>query len=132
MSLEQALEAMKMFRELADEGRAVILNTHDKDKAVEFVDRVAVFYAGTTVEIAPASDFKAGAEALRHPYSRTLWAALSQNGFEPTPGFQPYAASLPGGCLFAPCCKYRRQQCETQVSPLREVRGGAVRCFYGS
>lgn len=102
MSLETALEAMKMFCELADDGRAVILITHDKDKAVEFVDRVAVFYAGTTVEIAPASDFKTGVEALRHPNSKALCAALPQNGFEPTPGFQPYAASLPGGCLFAP------------------------------
>ena len=50
MSLDQALEALKMFREMADEGKAVILITHDIDLAVEFADRVAVFYAGTTVE----------------------------------------------------------------------------------
>lgn len=132
MSLDQALEALKMFRELADEGRAVILITHDIDLAVEFADRVAVFYAGTTVETAPASDFKAGPDALRHPYSSALWAALPQNGFKPIPGFQPYAASLPSGCLFAPRCKYRREECETQVPPLRDVRGGEVMCFYGS
>ena len=102
MSIEQALEALRMFREMADEGKSVILITHDIDLAVEFADRVAVFYAGTTVETAPASDFKAGPEALRHPYSKALWKALPQNGFEPIPGFQPYAGSLPEGCLFAP------------------------------
>lgn len=43
MSLDQALEALKMFREMADEGKAVILITHDIDLAFEFADRVAVF-----------------------------------------------------------------------------------------
>ena len=67
MSLNQALEALKMFREMANEGKSVILITHDIDLAFEFADRVAVFYAGTTVETAPASDFKKGPDVLRHP-----------------------------------------------------------------
>ena len=85
MSLDQAMEALKLFRTLADEGRGVILITHDIDLAFAFADRVAVFYAGTTVEIAPAADFRTGPEALRHPYSQALWRALPQNGFEPVP-----------------------------------------------
>lgn len=132
MSLDQALEALKMFREMADEGKAVILITHDIDLAFEFADRVAVFYAGTTVETAPVSDFKAGAEALRHPYSKALWKALPQNGFEPIDGFQPNPGSLPQGCLFAPRCPYKTEQCVNDVPPVREVRGGEVRCFYGA
>lgn len=132
MSLDQALEALTMFREMADEGKAVILITHDIDLAFEFADRVAVFYAGTTVETAPAADFKAGPEALRHPYSKALWKALPQNGFEPIPGFQPYAGHLPKGCLFAPRCPYKTEQCEKQVPPVREIRGGEVRCCHGA
>lgn len=72
MSLDQAKEALRMFRDLADEGRSVILITHDIDLAFDFADRVAVFYAGTTVETAPAADFRRGPEALRHPYSLSL------------------------------------------------------------
>lgn len=132
MSLYQALEALKMFREMADEGKAVVLITHDIDLAVEFADRVAVFYAGTTVETAPASDFKMGVDALRHPYSKALWRALPQNGFEPVPGFQPYAGNLPKGCLFAPRCPYKTEECERQVPPVRELRGGEVRCYHGT
>ena len=132
MSLDQALEALRMFRELADAGKAVILITHDIDLAVEFADRVAVFYAGTTVETAPAADFRAGEDALRHPYSRALWRALPQNGFAPIPGFQPYAGNLPQGCLFAPRCPYKTARCEQELPPVREVRGGEVRCFYGA
>lgn len=132
MSLDQALEALKMFRQMADEGKGVILITHDIDLAFEFADRVAVFYAGTTVEIAPAADFRTGPQALRHPYSRALWRALPQNGFEPIGGFQPYAGNLPQGCLFAPRCPYRTAQCQQTVPPVQEIRGGEVRCYHGA
>ena len=132
MSLDQALEALTMFRELAGEGKAIILITHDIDLAFEFADRVAVFYAGTTVEIAPASDFKKGQEFLRHPYSKALWRALPQNGFEPIDGFQPYAGALPKGCLFAPRCPYKTEECLMSVPPVRDIRGGEVRCYHGT
>lgn len=132
MSLEQALEALRMFREMTDAGKAVVLITHDIDLAFEFADRVAVFYAGTTVEIAPASDFKKGPDALRHPYSKALWRALPQNGFQPIAGFQPYAGNLPEGCLFAPRCPHKTEQCESGVPPVSEIRGGEVRCYHGA
>lgn len=132
MSLDQALEALKMFREMANECKAVILITHDIDLAFEFADRVAVFYAGTTVEISPASDFKQGPDALRHPYSKALWRALPQNGFKPIDGFQPYAGNLPKGCLFAPRCPYKTDKCEKEIPPVTEVRGGEVRCHHVS
>lgn len=130
MSLNQALEALKMFRKIANEGKAVILITHDIDLAFEFADRVAVFYAGTTVETAPASDFKKGPDALRHPYSKALWRALPQNGFHSIEGFQPYAGNLPKGCLFAPRCPYKTSKCEEGIPPVTEVRGGEVRCYH--
>ena len=132
MSLEQALEALQMFREMANAGKAVILITHDIDLAFEFADRVAVFYAGTTVETAPSADFRTGPEALRHPYSRALWRALPQNGFEPIDGFQPYAGNLPKGCLFAPRCPHATAQCHELLPPTEEVRGGEVRCFHAT
>jgi peptide/nickel transport system ATP-binding protein len=132
MSLDQALEALQMFREMANAGKAVILITHDIDLAFEFADRVAVFYAGTTVETAPSSDFRTGPDALRHPYSKALWRALPQNGFTPIDGFQPYAGNLPGGCLFAPRCPYATEECHQRIPPTEEVRGGEVRCFHAT
>ena len=132
MSLQQALEALQMFREMANDGKAVILITHDIDLAFEFADRVAVFYAGTTVETAPSADFRTGPEALRHPYSQALWRALPQNGFAPIDGFQPYAGNLPQGCLFAPRCPYATEECHRHIPPARELRGGEVRCFHAT
>lgn len=132
MSLEQALEALQRFRELANEGKGVILITHDIDLAFEFADRVAVFYAGTTVETAPVADFKTGADALRHPYSKALWRALPQNGFTPIDGFQPYAGNLPTGCLFSPRCPHATAECYEKTPPTQELRGGEVRCFHAT
>lgn len=131
LDLEMALEALKVFRELADEGKAVVLITHDIDLAFHIADRIAVFYAGTTVEMAKAEDFLEGAGKLRHPYSKALWQALPQNGFRPIPGFQPYARYLPKGCLFSPRCPHKTKECENDI-PMSEIRGGYVRCIHAT
>lgn len=132
MSLDQALEALRMFREMADEGKAVILITHDIDLAFAFADRVSVFYAGSTVETAPAADFQTGPVALRHPYSKALWRALPQNGFEPTEGFQPYAGDMPPGCPYAPRCSLSTAECHQAMPPAQTIRGGEVRCYHAT
>lgn len=131
LSKAMAKEAMGHFRSLADEGRGIILITHDIDLAFEYADRVAVFYAGTTVETAPVEDFRKGPEALRHPYSKALWEALPQNGFKPIPGTQPYAGSLPQGCLFSPRCPWKTEECLQDI-PVRTLRGGEVCCIHAT
>ena len=115
------------FRELADGGAGVLLITHDLELALSIAHRVAVFYAGETVEEANASDFTAG--RLRHPYTKALWNALPQNGFVPIPGAQPGPGEVGEGCPFAPRCPKGRPECLDPV-PYREVDGGRVRCLY--
>lgn len=129
LSRELAEETFQSFREMADAGCGVLLITHDIDLAVRAADKVAVFYAGTVVEIAPAEDFRTGKEALRHPYSRAFLEALPQNEFRPLEGFQPYAGKLPAGCLFAERCKERDGLCVGEI-PMRKVRGGEARCVH--
>lgn len=123
-------ETLGRFRELADSGAGVMLITHDIESALTIADRVAVFYAGTTVEVARAQDFSGSGEALRHPYSRALWRALPQNDFTPIPGFQPHPNALPPGCLFAPRCTIATTDCNKAMPPERELRGGMVRCVH--
>ena len=81
LSADIAKETMRNFRELADEGRGILMITHDIDIALEVADRIAVFYDGKTVDVVNRDAFVAGGDALRHPYTRALWAALPQNGF---------------------------------------------------
>jgi peptide/nickel transport system ATP-binding protein len=132
LSSELAEATMKHFRELANDGAAILLITHDLDLALRHADRIAVFYAGTTVETAEASDWLDGEHALRHPYSRALWRAMPQNGFEPLPGTQPYAGALPEGCLFAPRCVWATDRCREAVPVVRDLRGGEVCCHYAT
>lgn len=131
LSREMAKTAMGHFRQLADEGRGVMLITHDIDLALEYADRIAVFYAGTTVEVAPVKDFARDVDALRHPYTKALWKAIPQNGFQPIKGVQPYAGSLPEGCLFGPRCSMKTEACEGKI-PMRELRNGEVCCIHAT
>lgn len=132
LDTEVLAEALNHFRELADSGYAVLFITHDIDSALKIADKIAVFYAGTTVEVAPAEDFRGKGEKLRHPYSKALWRALPQNDFIPIPGSQPNPGSLPEGCLFAPRCELAAPDCQSVRPAMREVRNGMVRCDYAT
>lgn len=131
LDVEMAMETLQDFRKLADGGCGVLLITHDIDLAFHVADRIAVFYAGTIVEIAPVADFLAGKEALRHPYSRAFIDALPQNDFRPIDGFQPYAGSLPKGCLFAGRCPLCCDDCAGEIA-LQKIRDGEVRCIHAT
>lgn len=82
LSEDIAEESMRNFRELADEGRGILMITHDIDMALHVADRIVVFYDGTTVDSCDKEAFLKGGDALTHPYTRALWAALPQNGFQ--------------------------------------------------
>lgn len=125
-------EALDGLREMADGGCAVMLITHDIESALAVADKVAVFYAGTTVEVAQAGDFAGTGDSLRHPYSRALWRALPQNDFTPIPGFQPHPSALPPGCLFAPRCDKASAECAVTMPAMQERRGGMVRCIHAT
>jgi len=131
LDLNMAMKTLKYFREFADNGKAVIMITHDIDLALKVANKIAVFYAGTTLEIAPASDFYAGVEKLRHPYTKALFNALPQNGFKPIRGFQPFGEDMPTGCVFAPRCEETKEGCKRKI-PMRKLRGGMVRCNHAT
>lgn len=112
------------FRELADRGAAVLFITHDLELALTAADRVAVFYAGVTVEECPAADF--GCQA-HHPYTAALWRAMPGNGFTPIPGSQPYPGQEGKGCPFATRCVRRTEACAGTV-PIRREGRDYIRC----
>ncbi|MEK9520853.1 ABC transporter ATP-binding protein [Streptomyces sp. NPDC087908] len=101
------------LRRHADDGRALLLITHDLAAAARIADRVAVMYAGRIVEIAPAHRFF-GPEGPRHPYARGLLDALPDRAFTPIPGMPPELSALPEGCAFAPRCPSATPRCSTR------------------
>lgn len=129
---EVVKETLNHLRELANEGCAVILITHDIGTAISVADSIAVFYSGTTIEIAPVCDFSGKGENLRHPYTKALWNALPQNDFIPIEGFQPSHTQSYTGCLFEPRCSIKSSKCSCESPLLNVVRNGKVRCHYAT
>ena len=126
---ESLNEALKDFRDLADEGCALLIITHDITSALKIADKLAIFYAGTTLEIANVQDFNNNGENLRHPYTKALYNALPNKRFTPIKGTQPLSSELPNGCLFYDRCNKRTPNCESEKPEMKEVNKGKVRCF---
>ncbi|MFJ9182403.1 ABC transporter ATP-binding protein [Streptomyces anulatus] len=101
------------LRRHTDEGRALLIITHDLAAAMRIADRVAVMYAGRIVEIADAAPFF-GAPGPRHPYARGLLDALPERDFVPIPGMPPELGALPDGCAFAARCTYADARCTAE------------------
>lgn len=112
------------FRELAEDGAAVLFITHDLELALTVADQIVVLYAGETIE-------QTIPDRLRHPYTRALWQALPQNGFHTLPGTQPYPGEITQGCKFAPRCPISKPDCRKRAHiPYRMTDAGRIRCLY--
>lgn len=80
LDLDLAIKALDDFRTFADEGKGVLLITHDIELALRVADRVAVFKDGTVIEETAVANF-ASPHLLQHPFSRELWHALPEHDF---------------------------------------------------
>ncbi len=121
-------ETLSYFKDMADKGCAVILITHDIEAALKISHKIAVFYAGTVLEVANVEDFKNNGENLRHPYTRALWNALPQNKFQAIKGHQPMQDEVIDGCIFYERCSKKKALCSQGIPQLKKVNGGEVRC----
>lgn len=97
-------------------GMAILLITHDLGVVAKMAHRVAVMYAGETVEQANAMSFFT---RPRHPYSQKLFAALpdsSRRGLnlETIAGHVPSLAKMPKGCRFSERCTHVQEICRTE------------------
>ncbi|UBU17435.1 ABC transporter ATP-binding protein [Nonomuraea gerenzanensis] len=102
---------MAELRRLCDEGRAVLVITHDLRAAERVADEIAVMYASRIVELSQAGPFFSGP---LHPYARGLLDALPTRRFVPVPGRPPELTRLPDGCAFLPRCDRATAACEEQ------------------
>jgi peptide/nickel transport system ATP-binding protein len=121
-------ETLNHFKDLANKGCAVILITHDIEAALKISDKIAVFYAGTVLEVANVADFQNDGANLRHPYTRALWNALPQNKFQAIKGHQPMLDEVIDGCIFYERCSKKNDLCSKGIPQFRRVNGGVVRC----
>ena len=84
LSLDLAVEVLNHFRNMANDGKGILLITHDIDLVCNVADRMAIFYGGHILETLNTKDFLKGEKYIRHPLTKAFWKALPQNDFEET------------------------------------------------
>ena len=100
-------------------GLGMLFITHDFGIVARMCDRVAVMYAGRIVESGPVRElFK----SPQHPYTQALMASVPrmEGRVERLPsidGQPPALHRLPGGCRFAPRCRYAEERCRAEYPP---------------
>ncbi len=115
-------------------GAAVILIGHDMGLMAQFVDKVAVMYAGRLVEVSGVREIFT---SPLHPYSKALISSLprleNKGVFQGIPGLAPSLLRLPGGCAFHPRCARVMEVCRSVRPDLLDREDGrSVAChLYG-
>ena len=123
-------ETLTQINQLGKENSGMMFITHDIHAALKIADKIAIFYAGETVEIANKDDFYGKGENLKHPYTRALWQALPENEFKPLKGNQPEFNETLEGCAFQPRCPISTDLCLKKKPESSWVNNTMVRCFY--
>ena len=111
-------------------GAAVILIGHDMGLMAQFVDRVAVMYAGRLMEVSTVRQMFTDP---KHPYAKALISSLprldNKGVFQGIPGLAPSLLRLPSGCPFHPRCSQAMDICRTDIPPSVTLPGErAVLC----
>jgi peptide/nickel transport system ATP-binding protein len=96
----------------------------------QFVDKVAVLYAGRLMEVSPVREMFTDP---KHPYAKALINSLpsldNKGVFQGIPGLAPSLLRLPGGCPFHPRCPQVMEICRAEIPNLRTlVNGRTVAC----
>ena len=109
LDVTKQTEVVQLFRQYKDQGRTIVLISHDLSFVSHLADYYTIMYAGTDVEHIPND--KMEQTVLLHPYTRRLLEIASS---EEEKGFtyiekdvpDPYRSNL-SGCPFEPRCKLK-------------------------
>jgi peptide/nickel transport system ATP-binding protein len=103
-------------------GCAIILIGHDMGLMAQFVDKVAVMYAGRLMELSTVREMFTDP---RHPYAQALIRSLpsleNKGVFQGIPGLAPSLLRLPTGCAFNPRCPHAVEICRSAVPAFAPV-----------
>ena len=127
----QIMELMKKLQ--VEDGKTIILITHNMGLVAEMADEVCVMYMGRVMEFGSLEDIF---ERTSHPYTKALLRSVPvldmEEGeeLETIPGITPNPADLKEGCEFADRCSECMERCRKGTIPAFEISPGhRVRCL---
>ena len=103
-----------------ESGTAMLFVTHDFGVVAQLTDRVAVMYAGQTVERGRSAVIL---DAPRHPYTRLLLDCHPDRAttLAGIPGSVPSVIAAPSGCRFHPRCPWAEAACRAAPPPITRL-----------
>lgn len=126
-------QVMTLLRDIQKQtGMAILLITHDLAIVSDFVDHVAVMYAGEIVEYAKRRDFF---KTPLHPYSIKLFSSLPVKSkrnqeLDVIQGIVPPLTTVFSGCRFYERCPNAISECNSAaIDLLNQKSGHSVRCL---
>lgn len=127
----QIMELLKTLQ--VDEGKSIILITHNMGLVAEQADEVCVMYMGRVVERGSKEDLF---DRPKHPYTQALLKSVpvlnmqAHERLATIPGITPNPAELTEGCEFAKRCACCEEACKKGTIPMYEIAPGHdVRCL---
>ena len=127
----QIMELMKGLQ--VNQGKSIILITHNMGLVAEMADEVCVMYMGRVVEFGSLEQIFTRPS---HPYTAALLRSVPVLGLaddqklETIPGATPNPADLGVGCEFADRCPECTSRCREKNIPAFEIEPGhRVRCL---
>ena len=144
----QIISLLKRLK--SDEGITLMFITHDLAVLSEIADRIAVMYAGQTVEFGPARQvyseprhpytqgLLASVPTLRGPVREPAGAAAAGGWIDMEAGAAAAAAAAAGtgggggaegGCRFARLCPHAFDRCSEDPPEIPMPEGGYARCW---
>lgn len=112
-----------------NDGKSLILISHDINIISEYADKVMIMYAGRILEEGKVKELY---ENPLHPYTKALLKCIpSENGkITDIPGNIPSMKFLPSGCIFNPRCENKKDICSQNIPNYIKVSDDHyVRCM---
>ena len=121
-------QILQLIKKIQKERKlSLLLISHDLGVVFNVCDDIAVMYAGLIVEFASAEKmFK----SPKHPYTRALLGAISQNNAHGISGQPPALTEIISGCKFNPRCKYKTDICAEKIPEFIDIgESHKISCF---
>lgn len=125
-------QVLNMMDELKQKlNTSMILITHDLGVVAQTCDKVAIIYAGETIEYGTAEDIYEA--KIHHPYTTGLFGSIPDltketKRLNPIGGLMPDPTNLPNGCKFHPRCPKCIEICKTEDPKVLDNNGHKIKC----
>jgi len=108
-----------------EQGKSMIVVTHNLGLVTRYADRIYVMYAGRVVESGTTKEIMMNPQ---HPYTKGLMLSVPRldgpkdEDLIPIEGAPPSLLNFPDKCGFAPRCPFRNEKCDCSCyPPLKDV-----------